>query len=73
MLGVFSATISSVSWRDCAFDGENTAGAAIDVARALDDARKVRRFMMLISPIAPTGPATQAARTCQQFSYESRG
>src|SRR6185295_18896271 len=70
MLGVFSATTSSVSCLDCAFSGENTAGAAIDVANALDDARNLRRFMLLISPSAPT---SRQQGVCQRVCGEISG
>src|SRR5215471_20229861 len=47
LLGPLSVTKSNVSWRDCAFAGENTAGADTMVApaSAAVDLRKSRRFM----------------------------
>src|SRR6516162_11095958 len=47
LLGPLSVTKSNVSWRDCAFAGENTAGADTMVApaSAAADLRKSRRFM----------------------------
>src|SRR5215471_20987988 len=46
LLGPLSVTKSNVSWRDCAFAGENTAGAdTMAPASAAVDLRKSRRFM----------------------------
>src|SRR5712672_3538484 len=47
LFGPLSETMSSVSWRDCALAGENTAGAdsAPAPAKAAVDLRKSRRRM----------------------------
>jgi hypothetical protein len=47
LLGPLSETISNVSWRDCAFAGDQIAGAetAPPAATAVTDFRKSRRFI----------------------------
>src|SRR5262249_12095033 len=49
LFGPLSETISSVSWRDCAFAGDHTAGAAgrmLPAASAVIDLRNSRRFII---------------------------
>src|SRR5512133_799618 len=51
LLGPLSETMSSVSWRDCARAGDQTAGAAIALAAAAPvDRRNARRSMRSLQP-----------------------
>src|SRR5262249_55275990 len=68
LLGPLSETMSSVSWRDWAFDGDQTAGAAgstLPAASAVMDLRNARRCICNL-PLC-YGLQALPQRSCHSF------